>query len=764
MRAFLKQHILSKRKAGKAAVSVALALSLVMSPADWVLAAPETASEVEAGSGQSEGNGETTEAGKMTAGGNGSQNESLEGDSEETCSKGSDNDEKKQQGGTATGEAVSGEIIGEEAVKGETTAEKAVTGQTERKESEETVKMREEATLQGEGDSEELPEDAENIVENEIIVVYDDAGASEKKSDKIQKKAEDALSDINIKVTDEIAEAGDEQGTIVTAQIPEEMSVNEAVKEAIKDENVSYAQPNYKYELMDEVAPEEVVETETKGGLTNDLYVRSGYAYYLDHTKTLDAWGAARTNHAVTVAIFDSGCRLSHEDLKSNVLKNLAYDAYYKRQLTVNNAPNGGDPNGHGTHVSGLIAARAGNGLGIAGTSYNANILPIKICDNNGENATTQSILNGIFYCQKLVGDGVLKNLRVINMSTGYYATSDSFYADFMLETYLKDLAYGYNVLTVCAGGNGDSVGTPYTISMYPSDFDVCLSVTALNKSGYNCSWSDFNAAKDISAPGEYIYSTYNRNDRSYVSMSGTSMASPIVSGICALLWSKNLNWSVDQIKAAIENTASPVPDNKTGIRKGRTGSHGAVNAAAALSYLTGTSYNQTSISSLGILLSAERYTYNGKAKKPKVTVRYGDVTLAEGRDYTVSYSNNIKVGTAAVIIKGLGNLYTGTAKKTFLIMPKGTGISKLTKKSKGFQVKWKKQAKQTKGYQIQYSTSKTFKKAKTKTINQVKTTSMTISKLKKEKTYYVRIRTYKMIKGKRYNSGWSKIKKIKTK
>lgn len=734
MRAFLKQHIISKRKARKIAASVVLALSLVASSADWVLAAPETATGEEAGAGQSEGNGELTEADKTVVGENGSQNESLEGGSEETYLKESDGDEKKQQ------------------------------GETEKEEPEETEKMKEEASLQDEGDSEGLPEDAENIVENEIIVVYDDAGVSEKKSEKIQRKAEDALSDINIEVTDEIAESGDEQGTIVSAQIPEEMSVNEAVKEAIKDENVSYAQPNYKYELMDEVGSEEAVETETKGSLTNDLYVKSGYAYYLNHTKTLDAWEAARSNHAVTVAVFDSGCRLSHEDLKNNVLKNLAYDAYYKHQLTADNAPNGGDPNGHGTHVSGLIAAQAGNGLGIAGTSYNANILPIKICDNNGENATTQSILNGIFYCQKLVDNGVLKNLRVINMSTGYYATSDSFYTDFMLETYLEDLAYGYNVLTVCAGGNGDSVGTPYTISMYPSDFDVCLSVTALNKNGYNCSWSDFNEAKDISAPGEHIYSTYNRNDRSYVSMSGTSMASPIVSGICALLWSRNINWSVSRIKEAIENTASPVPDNKTGIRKGRTGSHGAVNAAAALYYLTGTTYNQTSISSSNISLSAESYTYNGKAKKPKVTVRYGDITLAEGRDYTVSYSNNVKVGTAVVVVKGLGNFHTGAVKKTFFIIPKGTSISKLTKKSNGFHVRWKKQTKQTKGYQIQYSTNKTLKRAKTTTINQAETTSMTISKLKKKKTYYVRIRTYKIVKGKRYSSGWSKIKKIKTK
>ena len=136
--------------------------------------------------------------------------------------------------------------------------------------------------------------------------------------------------------------------------------------------------------------------------------------------------------------------------------------------------------------------------------------------------------------------------------------------------------------------------------------------------------------------------------------------------------------------------------------------------------------------------------------------MKNGSQTLASGRDFAVSYSKNVKVGTGTVTVTGKGSHYTGTVKKTFKINPKGTNISKLTKKSKGFTVKWKKQSTQT--------TSKTFKKAKTKTIGKVKTTSASISKLKKKKIYYVRIRTYKKVSGKNYYSGWSKIKKVKTK
>lgn len=745
---FFDKHLFLKKGAGSA-LAIILILSLVMAPVYQVTAAPGDITESGSASDQTGGEPETVpgDAGQP-ADPDPENNVSDSGDKPEEPETGTDKSTGASQAQTAENAPVSAESSSKN-------TESAAA---------ETADTPDAAEAEEEDSADNLKEDEpENIVDGEIIVIYDDAGVSQKKAEKIQGEAEEALEELDIEVTEEISEAGDEQGTVVAAEIPEEMNVSEAVDAVMADENVSYAQPNYKYELADNDVTEQS-DINTESVVTNDLYVKSGYAYYLNNTRVSDAWETAQSNNGVTVAVFDTGCRLDHEDLAGNVLKNLAYDAYYKRALTASNTPSGGDPVGHGTHVSGLIAARAGNGLGIAGTSYNANILPIKICDNNGNGATTQSILNGIYYCQRLVGEGTLKNLRVINISLGYYATSNSYQVDYLLETLLEDMAYGFNVLSVCAGGNGDSVGTPYTISMYPSDFDVCLSVTALNRNGTNCSWSDYNMAKDISAPGESIYSTYNRNAKSYVTMSGTSMAAPIVSGICALLWSKNLSWSVEQIKTAVEVTADPISDNQTGVRKGRTGSHGAINAMAALWYLSGLPYRPTSLSAVNVSLQGTSYTYNGKARTPGVTVQGNGIVLSQGRDYTVSYSNNVKVGTATVTVTGLGRPYTGVIKKTFKIIPKGTSISKLTKKSKGFTVKWKKQATQTTGYQIQYSTSKTFKSAKTKTIKKTKTTSATISKLKKKKTYYVRVRTYKTVGGKKYYSGWSKVKKVKTK
>jgi len=164
------------------------------------------------------------------------------------------------------------------------------------------------------------------------------------------------------------------------------------------------------------------------------------------------------------------------------------------------------------------------------------------------------------------------------------------------------------------------------------------------------------------------------------------------------------------------------------------------------------------------ISLSATSYTYNGKVKKPSVTVKNSKGNKIGSQYYSVSYSKGRKnVGKYTVTIKFKGN-YTGTIKKTFTIKPKSTSISKLTAGKKKFTVKWKKQTSQTTGYQIQYSTNKNFKSAKTVTVSKNKTTSKAVSKLKAKKKYYVRIRTYKTVGKTKIYSSWSKAKTVTTK
>ncbi len=198
-----------------------------------------------------------------------------------------------------------------------------------------------------------------------------------------------------------------------------------------------------------------------------------------------------------------------------------------------------------------------------------------------------------------------------------------------------------------------------------------------------------------------------------------------------------------------------------------------------------------------GAQITIGNTTYNGTAKSVTAAVECDGKTLVEGRDYLVTGGFEITgTGTYTLTIIGTGTYtdykvtypkktqnvgkytvtvtlkgnYTGTVKKTFTILPKNTAISKLTASKNTVTVKWRKQTKQTAGYEIQYSTSSKFTKKTTKTVKVTKnsTTSKKITKLKAKKKYYVRIRTYQTVKvGKKSTkiySGWSKAKTITTK
>ena len=168
------------------------------------------------------------------------------------------------------------------------------------------------------------------------------------------------------------------------------------------------------------------------------------------------------------------------------------------------------------------------------------------------------------------------------------------------------------------------------------------------------------------------------------------------------------------------------------------------------------------------VKLSSTSYTYNGKTKTPSVTVKDNKGRkLKNGTDYTVKYSSGRKnVGKYAVKVTFKGN-YTGSKTVYYYIVPKSTSISRVSALRKGFKLSWKKRKTQTTGYQIQYSTSRKFKKAKAVNVSKNKTTSKYIKKLSSKKKYYVRVRTYKKVKingkTKKVYSSWSKTKTVKT-
>ena len=166
------------------------------------------------------------------------------------------------------------------------------------------------------------------------------------------------------------------------------------------------------------------------------------------------------------------------------------------------------------------------------------------------------------------------------------------------------------------------------------------------------------------------------------------------------------------------------------------------------------------------VKISATAYTYSGGVKTPSVTVKDANGNALHNKtDYIVQYASGRKnVGTYKVIVTFKDN-YSGKKTLSFTIDPKGTTISSLSKSKKAFTAKWKKQSAQTSGYQLLYSTNSKFKsRNKYVTVSSYKTTSKTIKKLAAKKKYYVKIRTYRSVSGKKYYSGWSAAKTVVTK
>lgn len=161
-------------------------------------------------------------------------------------------------------------------------------------------------------------------------------------------------------------------------------------------------------------------------------------------------------------------------------------------------------------------------------------------------------------------------------------------------------------------------------------------------------------------------------------------------------------------------------------------------------------------------VLGISTKAFTGKNITQSITVKYNGKTLKNGTDYTVSYSSNKNIGTATVKIAGKGS-YTGTITKTFKINPAKQEIQKLTAKSKAFFVDWAQKGSAT-GYEIQYATNSKFTSAKKVTIKNNKTDKTTVSKLSGKKKYYVRVRSYTIVKGTKYYGAWSASKSVTTK
>ena len=200
----------------------------------------------------------------------------------------------------------------------------------------------------------------------------------------------------------------------------------------------------------------------------------------------------------------------------------------------------------------------------------------------------------------------------------------------------------------------------------------------------------------------------------------------------------------------------------QTGITKATTSRNGTISKKCTV---CGKTAVETISRPKTVTISSAVYTYSGKVKHPTVTVRDSKGNRIASANYTVSnLSGHKNVGTYKVTVKFKGSKYSGTMSTSFRINPKSTKLKSLTASSKGFTAKWSAVTTQTSGYQLQYSTGSKFTNAKTVSVSSGKTTSKKVSKLSAKKKYYVRVRTYKTVSGKKYYSAWSAAKTVTTK
>ncbi|MFD0048981.1 S8 family peptidase [Actinomycetes bacterium NPDC127524] len=215
----------------------------------------------------------------------------------------------------------------------------------------------------------------------------------------------------------------------------------------------------------------------------------------------------------ITIAILDTGCDITHPDLKEQIIggKNFTGDDQSNPDIYK-------DYNGHGTHVAGTMAA-AENNTGVVGVAPGAKLLIVKVLDKNGS-GQYEWIINGIHYAIEQKAD-------IISMSLGGPVDLPE------LHDAIKK-AVDNNILVVCAAGN-DGDGKDATDELdYPGCYNEVISVGAVNLERRSSDFSNSNNEIDLVAPGEEILSTFK--DGKYATLSGTSMATPHVSGAMALI------------------------------------------------------------------------------------------------------------------------------------------------------------------------------------------------------------------------------------
>ncbi|MCK1991648.1 S8 family serine peptidase [Peribacillus muralis] len=325
---------------------------------------------------------------------------------------------------------------------------------------------------------------------------------------------------------------------IEKVEVPKGQTTGKLIEKLEKRKNVEYAEPNYLFKKME---------------IPND-------PAYIDqwHHKNLGmeaAWTKSMGANEMIVAIIDDGIDRKHEDLTGKIVN--AYDTIRKRK---NILPEGQ----HGTHIAGIIAGSANNGIGGAGVAPDVKLMPINVFE--GKYADTANIIKAIHYA-------IQHKANIINMSLGVNAYSEAF-------NKAVQEASKKGILIVAAAGNEGDMGKNVQ-RVYPAAYSNVISVAATDKSDKRPSYSNYDSTVDIAAPGDKILSTLPHGR--YGWMSGTSMATPMVAGVAALIWSNEPKLNKTEVEYRLYDSAKDLGTKGKDIYYG----NGKVNAEKALEMKT---------------------------------------------------------------------------------------------------------------------------------------------------------------------------------
>ena len=331
------------------------------------------------------------------------------------------------------------------------------------------------------------------------------------------------------------------------------VSVPQALASFMGNPLVAYAQPDF--EIRAERLPNDP-NFGIQWGLRNtgqwsgtpgaDINAQEGW----DHTT-----GTGR----IIVAVLDSGIDYNHPDLAPNMWRNPGeapgspFQGSVYGWNFVNNTPNPMDDNGHGTHVAGIIGAVGNNGLGVTGVAWNVQLMAVKILNFGGSGFTSDAI-RGLNFA-------VSRGAKIANNSWGG-APYDPALANAIQQARTQGM-----IFVAAAGNQARNIDvTPFYPASYP--FDNVVRVAATDNRDLLASFSNFGVGTvQLAAPGVSIVST-SRNG-GYVSMSGTSMAAPMVAGALALVWDQNPGWTYHQVIQRVLSTVDPIPALATRVSTG---------------------------------------------------------------------------------------------------------------------------------------------------------------------------------------------------